>query len=96
MFSYLFQDHPRSVGETYFEHQRLAFHFAGALLAASFYCAVHAIVPRLFEFRASRAVTRLHEQMVRSRVRGAEARVERSDGAPDKLRPGVLHKPRRA
>jgi len=65
-----FLDHPRSVGEGYWAHQRMAFGFAGALFVAGLACVVHALVPTLFERAASRAVTRLHDRMVVNRRRG--------------------------
>ena len=60
-------DHPRRVGETYFEHQRTALGFAALLFRAAAACFVHALVPSLFETTASRAVADLHERMVKSR-----------------------------
>jgi len=68
MFRHLLLDHPRSAGETYFEHQRVAFGFAGALLAASAVCFVHGLVPGLFQRTGSGIVARLHERMA---ARGA-------------------------
>lgn len=73
MFSQLFLEHPRSVGETYGEHCRTAFSFAGGLALAALCCAIHGLVPRFFEYRASRAVADLHEKMVTRRVRAREA-----------------------
>jgi hypothetical protein len=66
-----FLDHPRSVGEGYWSHQRAAFGFAGALMLASVICLIHGVVPALFETAASRAVTRLHDRMVARRSRVA-------------------------
>src|SRR5215475_6901780 len=60
--------HPRSVGESYFEHQRIALGFAASLLRAAAACFLHALVPSLFERTASRTITDLHERMVRSRA----------------------------
>lgn len=65
MWRETFLDHPRSVGETYLEHQRQAFWYAGELLKASLACAVHALIPRLFVRTASGKVMRLHEHMTR-------------------------------
>ena len=47
MFARLFLDHPQSVGENYFEHQRVALSFVGPLLFAGFACLLHAFVPGL-------------------------------------------------
>ena len=63
-----FLDHPRSVGETYFEHQRMAFGFSARLLAAACACLVHGLMPSLFERTASGVVTKLHERMVVHRL----------------------------
>ena len=75
MFTRLFLDHPRSVGETYLEHQRHAFGFGIALLGAALACLVHAMVPGLFVRTGSQAITRLHDRMVVHRTtRGRESR----------------------
>ncbi len=60
MLARLFLDHPAKVDETYFEHQRFALRFAGALALAAGAALVHAIVPSLCETTASRIVKRLH------------------------------------
>ena len=67
MFARLFLTHPQSVGESYLEHQRVAFSFAGALLLAGFACLLHAMIPALCERTASSQIARLHERMVSSR-----------------------------
>ena len=53
MFARLFIAHPQSVGENYFEHQRMAFSFAGPLLLAGLACLIHAVIPGLCERTAS-------------------------------------------
>lgn len=76
MIERLFLRHPRSVGESYFEHQAVALSFAGDLLLAGLVCTIHAAVPALFTTTASRAVERLHRRLVlgRGRHRGEAAR----------------------
>lgn len=69
MFSRLFLDHPRSMGESYFEHQRVAASFALRLFAASLACAVHALIPGLCVSTGSRAVADLNERLVVNRRR---------------------------
>ncbi len=69
MIDRLFLDHPRSVGETYFEHQRVALGFALAMIAGGLACLVHALVPGLFTTRGSRTIAELHRRMVVARVR---------------------------
>ena len=60
----LFTEHPESVGETYSEHLRVALTFSLRLLAAGIMCAVHALAPWLFTTAASRAVTRVYQEML--------------------------------
>lgn len=67
MFARLFIVHPQSVGESYFEHQRMAFSFAGPLLLAGFACLLHAVIPGLCERTASSRIALLHERMVSHR-----------------------------
>ena len=75
MFNRLFLDHPRSVGESYLEHQRHAFGFGIALLGAGLACLVHAMIPGLFVRTGSEAITRLHDRMVVNRTALNRARV---------------------
>lgn len=64
-----FLEHPRSVHETYLEHQRAAGGFAVKLFGAACQCLLHAFVPHLFERSASTTVERLYKDMVTHRVR---------------------------
>lgn len=77
MFTRLFLQHPRSVGESYLEHQRHALGFGFSLLFASLACFVHAIVPGLCVRTGSTAIARLHSRMVTSRTASADARALR-------------------
>ena len=82
MFERWFLAHPRSVNESYLEHQATALSFSGALFRAAALCFVHAIIPGLFERSASRTVERLHERMVTQRQRhGAASRGEPASSA---------------
>jgi hypothetical protein len=67
MFARLFISHPQSVGESYLEHQRVAFSFAGTLLLAGCACLLHALVPGLCERTASKKIEILHGRMIASR-----------------------------
>jgi len=58
-----FREHPRSLGESYWQHQQRALAFGMAMIVAGLACLVHALVPALFERTASGAVLRLHERM---------------------------------
>jgi len=69
MLERLFLAHPRSVGESYFEHMRQALQFAGWLLLGGVLCAVHALLPAAFGDTASSIVAKLHDRMVRNRHR---------------------------
>ena len=60
----LFAEHPRSVGESYAEHIRVAFRFAMTMLSGGLACLVHALVPALFERTGSCTVKRLYADMV--------------------------------
>ena len=73
MFTRLFLEHPRSVGESYLEHQRHALGFGFSLLFASLACFVHAIVPGLCVRTGSSAITRLHDRMVKNRTANTDA-----------------------
>lgn len=59
--------HLDDVEESYFEHMRFALGFAIEMLAASFACAVHALMPFLFSKTGSNCIVRLHERMVTNR-----------------------------
>lgn len=58
-----FIDHPASVNETYFEHMRFAFGFAGTLFAAGLAALIHALIPPLFETTASRLIKKMHARI---------------------------------
>ncbi|MEM7443301.1 MAG: DUF6356 family protein [Pseudomonadota bacterium] len=76
----LFNDHPASVGESYWQHMGVAFSFAGSMIAAGFACFIHGLFPFLFVKTGSRTITGLHDRMVLNRSRhrqvgaGAEQR----------------------
>jgi Family of unknown function (DUF6356) len=71
MFDRLFLAHPRSVGESYFEHGAMALGFAGRLFAAACACFVHALAPALFARTGSRIIAELHGRMVTGRRNSA-------------------------
>ena len=64
-----FLAHPRSIYETYLEHQACALKFSFSLFRAAAACFIHALIPALFERTASRMVDDLHRQMVTQRNR---------------------------
>jgi hypothetical protein len=63
----LFLDHPTSIGEGYWQHQRQAFRFGVTLVGAGCACLLHALVPAFCVRTGSRTVADLHQIMV-SRV----------------------------
>ena len=71
MFNKLFVDHPRSVGETYFEHMAAALSFAGPFLVAGLAATLHAFVPGLCQKVGSRTILSLHQRMTGGHGRGA-------------------------
>ncbi|HTZ71929.1 MAG TPA: DUF6356 family protein [Acetobacteraceae bacterium] len=68
MFHSAFVEHPRSVGESYFQHQRVALSFAGALFLAALAAALHAVLPCACKTTASTTVARLHKRMASRRA----------------------------
>jgi hypothetical protein len=60
-----FTDHPRSVGETYWQHMRAALSFGALMFAAAAAALVHAIFPFLCTRTGSTIVRRLHDRMNR-------------------------------
>ena len=75
----LFTEHPRSVGESYFEHLRAAGSFSVTLFGAALCCAVHALLPFLFEKTGSTMIERLYDRMCVNRARLAEAAANEAD-----------------
>lgn len=71
MWTSLMLDHPHAVGETYLEHQQMAFGFAGRLWLASMACLLHGVVPGLCVKTGSRMIGELHRDMVANRRRAA-------------------------
>jgi Family of unknown function (DUF6356) len=63
MVKRLFLEHPREVGQSYLEHQRNAFSYAGSMLMAAIACFVHGLIPALFLHTGSRVVSRLSQVM---------------------------------
>ncbi len=75
MLSRWFLAHPRSIDESYLEHQRAAWGFSASLLKAAGACFIHGLVPVLFESAASRSVAELHERMLTRRKVRAETQM---------------------
>jgi hypothetical protein len=65
MFKRLFLSHPASVGESYFQHQRVALFFALSLLGAGLAALVHAIIPALCKRTAGDTIRALYARLER-------------------------------
>lgn len=63
----LFADHPAAVGETYFQHLRMASTFGTRMLLGGLACLIHGLIPGLFEKTGSTQVRHLHDRMVTNR-----------------------------
>lgn len=73
MFKKLFVEHPESVGESYFEHMRMAFGFGFTMMAAAIACIIHGLIPGLFKTTGRKTVICLHDRLVTNRCRHAVA-----------------------
>jgi hypothetical protein len=71
----LFTDHPGAVGESYFEHMRVALSFAVPLAMAAGAAVVHAFLPFLCETTASRTVRQLYARITARRPGAAASAV---------------------
>lgn len=58
-----FTQHPASVGETYFDHFRVAARFSRCLTKAAGAAAVHAVIPSLCSTTASECIRELSAEM---------------------------------
>jgi hypothetical protein len=65
--------HPRSLGESYGEHARIAIGFAFGMIGGGAKCLVHAIVPGVFETAASDRIRALHAELHWRRGRAADS-----------------------
>jgi hypothetical protein len=62
-----FTEHPRSVGESYWQHMGEALSFSGAMLWGAAASLVHGVFPFLCTRTGSGIVLRLHERVTRRR-----------------------------
>jgi hypothetical protein len=65
----LFTDHPRTVGESYFEHMGSAGSFGSRMVFAGCACLLHGLFPFVFVKTGSNAIRQLHREMVSNRAR---------------------------
>lgn len=73
MLKSLFTEHPKSVGESYFEHMGMSASFGAAMFKGAAACFVHALIPGLCVRTGSGVVTELHDRMVTNRNKHAVA-----------------------
>ena len=71
VISRLFTHHPRSVGESYAEHAKIAGRFGFVMATAGLKCLLHALVPAVWPTAASDAVRALHRELDRRREQAA-------------------------
>jgi hypothetical protein len=70
MVDKVFLEHPRALGETYWQHQRRALQFGTSMISGGLACLLHALIPAIFVRTASTTIARLHEQMHAARRLG--------------------------
>jgi hypothetical protein len=77
----LFLEHPRTLGESYWEHARTAARFGAEMVTGGLACLVHAAVPVLFAKTASERVKKLYAQMRSRQPNLAGRRADHEDSA---------------
>jgi hypothetical protein len=65
----IFLAHPRTVGESYLEHNAFAFRISSRLLLAGAAALVHSVVPCLCETTASRIILAMNADIVARRAK---------------------------
>jgi hypothetical protein len=68
----LFNDHPASVDETYWEHFAYASGASGTLFKAAFAALIHAVFPFLCVRTASDTIIAMHDDMTARRAHAEE------------------------
>lgn len=71
---YIFTRHPRSLGETYFQHMRNALFFGWNMVIGGLACIIHAFFPFLFQKTASNILLTMTERFI-NRMPVVEERV---------------------
>lgn len=73
MIDRLLLAHPRTVGERYPEHARIAGRFGATMVVGGLKCMIHAILPAVFERSASDCVAKLNGELTRRRAASADS-----------------------
>jgi hypothetical protein len=63
MLARLFVDHPRAVGESYFEHMGAAFGVGARLFGTALKCMVHGVVPGLYKTAGSDSILEMASEI---------------------------------
>lgn len=67
-----FTSHPNSVGETYFQHMRVAIGCGVRMVAGGMACVLHGLLPFLFTTAGTEQIRYLHRRMVENRMGGSD------------------------
>jgi Family of unknown function (DUF6356) len=76
MIRRIFLDHPRTVGESYWEHFRVATGFGGAMIVGGVKAVLHGFFPNVFQTAGSDTVRKLHAILVEKRTAKRDAITE--------------------
>lgn len=76
MIERIFLSHPRTVGESYGQHFRVAATFGLTMIGGGVKALVHAVLPNCFETAGSDTIRSLHRTMVEKRGARRDATVE--------------------
>ncbi len=66
----IFTEHPKSIGETYFQHLRFASANGLRLVYSGLACIVHSVLPFLFIDTASDVVKKMYAHMIQRKEEG--------------------------
>jgi len=69
--------HLEQAGETYFQHMRCAFSFAGRMIWGGLCVLLHGVFPNVLCRKGSTCIEQLHDDMIRHRKQYGEARALR-------------------
>ncbi len=72
MFSRIFLDHPKTVGESYWEHFGVATGFGRTMIVGGIKAVLHGIFPNVFKTSGSDTVRKLHAVLVEKRAATAQ------------------------
>jgi Family of unknown function (DUF6356) len=76
MIRRIFLDHPKTVGESYWEHFGVATGFGGAMIVGGVKAVLHGFFPNVFQTAGSDTVRNLHAILVEKRSAKRDAITE--------------------